>query len=168
MPNNTSIMISFAACFAFYLSTTGSTGSMSLAPSIRKLIEESADVLERLGTNPPLRNGAAALYGRHLREVVGNFVPGTDYGQGQGQTPYPVLQTEQPLMGYQDQPGLPQLEMSELLIFSSMSDDQINEAINNAGKELDMYIPSLQMEDQTALDWLVCPLLVSTVPHSSG
>lgn len=45
--------------------------------------------------------------------------------------------------------------MSELLNFSSMSDDQINEAINNAGKELDMYIPNLEMEDQSALDWLV-------------
>lgn len=156
MPNNTSIMISFAACFAFYLSTTGSTGNMSLAPSIRRLIEESADVLERLGSNPPHRNGTAALYGRHLREVIGVPVPGTEHGQCQAQTPYPVPQTvHQPIQAYQNQPNIPQLEMSELLNFSSMSDDQINEAINNAGKELDMYIPNLPIEDQAALDWLV-------------
>lgn len=155
MPNNTSIMISFAACFAFYLSTTGSTGSMSLAPSIRRLIEESADVLERLGSNPPHRNGTAALYGRHLREVIGTSVPGIEHNQGQVQTAYPISQNvQQSLQTYENQPNLPQLEMSELLNFSSMSDDQINEAINNAGKELDMYIPNLQMEDQGALDWL--------------
>ncbi|KAK0124703.1 hypothetical protein ONS95_009646 [Cadophora gregata] len=155
MPNNTSIMISFAACFAFYLSTTGSMGSMSLAPSIRRLIEESADVLERLGSNPPHRNGTAALYGRHLREVIGTSVPGSEYGQSQVQATYPVPQNvQQPMQAYQNQPNIPQLEMSELLNFSSMSDDQINEAINNAGKELDMYIPNLQMEDQGALDWL--------------
>ncbi|KAH7363769.1 hypothetical protein BKA65DRAFT_121581 [Rhexocercosporidium sp. MPI-PUGE-AT-0058] len=155
MPNNTSIMISFAACFAFYLSTTGSTGNMSLAPSIRRLIEESADVLERIGSNPPHRNGTAALYGRHLREVIGISISGTEPRQGQGQTPYPVPQTAQhPMQAYQNQVNLPPLEMSELLNFSSMSDDQINEAINIAGKELDMYIPNLQVEDQAALDWL--------------
>lgn len=163
MPNNTSIMISFAACFAFYLSTTGTTGSMSLAPSIRRLIEESADVLERLGSNPPHRNGTAALYGRHLREVIGTSVPSTEYDQSQVQTGYPLPQHVQqpPLHPYQNQPNIPQLEMSELLNFSSMSDDQINEAINNAGKELDTYIPNLQMEDQSALDWLVSfPIII--------
>ncbi|KAL2072886.1 hypothetical protein VTL71DRAFT_12229 [Oculimacula yallundae] len=154
MPNNTSIMISFAACFAFYLSTS-STGNMSLAPSIRKLIEESADVLERLGTTPPHRNGTAALYGRHLRQVIGVPVPGAEYGHEQVQTPYPVPQSgQQSVQAYQNQHNLPQLEMSELLNFSSMSDDQINQAINNAGNELNMYVPSLPMEDQAALDWL--------------
>ena len=70
MPNNTAIMISFAACFAFYLSTIGSTGNISLAPSIRRLIEESADVLERIGSNPPHRRDSLrfmdAIFGRSL------------------------------------------------------------------------------------------------------
>jgi hypothetical protein len=47
--------------------------------------------------------------------------------------------------------------MAELLQFSAMSDDQINEAINNAGDalQLDMSIPgSFQMDERTGLDWL--------------
>lgn len=38
--------------------------------------------------------------------------------------------------------------------FSAMSDDQINEAINNAGPELDMSLSNFQMDDRTGLDWL--------------
>jgi hypothetical protein len=35
-----------------------------------------------------------------------------------------------------------------------MSDDQINETINNAGDELEMFLPELRMDDKTGLDWL--------------
>ena len=57
MPNNTVIMISFAAMISFRLSTMDTTSNRTLAPSIRILIEETADVLERIGTNPPHRKG---------------------------------------------------------------------------------------------------------------
>ncbi|XMA14581.1 hypothetical protein WAI453_007372 [Rhynchosporium graminicola] len=154
MPNNTSIMISFAACFAFYLSTS-STGSMSLASSIRRLIEESADVLERLGSNPPHRNGTAALYGRHLRQVIGISVTGAGNDYAQAPISYSVPPSGQQLVQVrQSQQGLSQLDMSVLPNFSSMSDDQINQAINDAGNELNMYVPNLQMEDQSGLEWL--------------
>ena len=43
---------------------------------------------------------------------------------------------------------------TELLQFSAMSDDQITEAINNAGQELETYMPTFQMDDKTGLDWL--------------
>jgi hypothetical protein len=159
MPNNTAIMISFAACFAFYLSTMGSTGNISLAPSIRRLIEESADVLKRIGSNPPHRNGTSALYGRHLREVVGSSPEMAEAGciTGQNQQSFPMQQMQQmqpPLPTYQIRPELAPMQMSELLQFSAMSDDQITEAINNAGEELETYLPSLQMDDKTGLDWL--------------
>jgi len=52
---------------------------------------------------------------------------------------------------------MPPTPMSELLQFSAMSDDQINEAINNAGDalQLDISIPgSFQMDERTGLDWL--------------
>lgn len=157
MPNNTAIMISFAACFAFYLSTLGSTGSISLAPSIRRLIEESADVLERTGSNPPHRNGTSALYGRHLREVVGSPPQAVESRNlpGQNQQQYSVQQIQAPIQTYQNRGdlGLGQMD-AEFLQFSAMSDDQITEAINNAGQELETYMPTFQMDDKTGLDWL--------------
>jgi hypothetical protein len=62
MPNNTAIMISFAACVALELSTTADGNRADLAPSVQNLITETADVLERIGSNPPHRNGASALF----------------------------------------------------------------------------------------------------------
>ncbi|KAJ5537892.1 hypothetical protein N7494_007371 [Penicillium frequentans] len=66
MPNNTVIMISFAACSALSLSVTPGDSQSSLAPSVRTLIEETAGVLERIGATPSHRNGASVLYGRFL------------------------------------------------------------------------------------------------------
>ena len=42
----------------------------------------------------------------------------------------------------------------QLLQFSAMSDDQINEAINNAGAELEGCLPDVQMNEKSGLDWL--------------
>ncbi|KAJ5767861.1 hypothetical protein N7533_000444 [Penicillium manginii] len=70
MPNNTVIMISFAACSALSLSVTPGDSRSSLAPSVRTLIEETAGVLERIGATPNHRNGASVLYGRFLRELI--------------------------------------------------------------------------------------------------
>ena len=69
MPNNTAIMITFAACFALTISAYAS-GSSNLAPSVRTLIEEAAGVLERVGNTTPHRNGLPSLYGRYLRIIV--------------------------------------------------------------------------------------------------
>lgn len=55
-----------------------------------------------------------------------------------------------PMQTYQNPPDM---QMTELMQFSAMSDDQINEAINNAGDELQTY-PNFQMDDKTGLDWL--------------
>lgn len=160
MPNNTSIMISFAACFAYYLSTSGSTGSMSLAPSIRVLIEESADVLQRIGSDPPHRNGVSALYGRHLHEVVGasRMQPEPNCIQARSQIsgpPQQISQVRSQIPIYSGVPNIaPPIQMSELLQFSAMSDDQINEAINNARPELYTNLPDFQMDEKAGLDWL--------------
>ena len=58
------------------------------------------------------------------------------------------------MQAYQGPANFAPMQMSELLQFSAMSDDQINEAINNAGEELEMYLPNFQMDDKTGLDWL--------------
>lgn len=72
MPNNTAIMVSFAACFALKLSTQMSGGNSSsvLAPSVRTLIEETADMMEKIGNITKHRQGMGRLYGRYLRLLV--------------------------------------------------------------------------------------------------
>ncbi|KAG9235079.1 hypothetical protein BJ875DRAFT_282466 [Amylocarpus encephaloides] len=154
MPNNTCIMISFAACFAISLSIVGAgpKRQLSLAPSVKILIEESAGVLERIGTVTPHRNGTSALYGRHLREVVGNMIsqsaprtPGANANPvTQNRPPSSASFHQSPLYPQQPLPSqfpilpspTPAQIYPELLQFSAMSDDQINEAINNvAGEE---------------------------------
>ncbi|KAF1942950.1 hypothetical protein EJ02DRAFT_502497 [Clathrospora elynae] len=75
MPNNTVTMICFAASVALALSAPvpvpEKPGDMkSLAPSVRHLIEDTATVLERIGSTPSHRNGASVVYGRFLRVLV--------------------------------------------------------------------------------------------------
>lgn len=48
----------------------------------------------------------------------------------------------------------PGLLSFEPLLFSAMSDDQIVEAINNAGDELEKSLPNFQIDENTGLDWL--------------
>jgi hypothetical protein len=159
MPNNTAIMISFAACFALRLSILVASNNLSLAPSIKILIEETADVLERIGTIPSHRKGTSALFGRHLREVVRNTA-GMQGGSGQPGGGMPVAQDS--FIGTSVAGGnnnaqsqiSPGLLSFEPLLFSAMSDDQIVEAINNAGDELENPLPDFQIDDNAGLDWL--------------
>jgi hypothetical protein len=155
-------MISFAAMLSIQLSTMGEGTNSSLAPSIRILIKETADVLERIGANPPHRKGTSALYGRHLREVISNSGmsnllsrgnnPADDFRQ-QPQFPVTLPQEQNPI--YQSQANDPaEMEMAQLLQFSAMSDDQIIQAINDAGEELGTFNPNMQIDERTGLDWL--------------
>jgi hypothetical protein len=72
MPNNTVTMICFAASIALALSAPvpGKSGNQNLAPSIRHLIEDTATVLERIGSTPSHRNGSSVVYGRFLRVLL--------------------------------------------------------------------------------------------------
>ena len=151
-------MISFAACFALRLSMMVARDNLSLAPSIKILIEETADVLERIGTIPSHRKGTSALFGRHLREVVRNTTNSLSMQGGAGQSSI-IATPQDPFM----RPGQARnasnnnvssgLLSFEPLLFSAMSDDQIVEAINNAGDGLETW-PNFQVDDNTGLDWL--------------
>jgi len=57
MPNNTVIMISYSAMISFRLSTTDTNTTSNLAPSVRRLIDETAEVLIRIGRTPTHRKG---------------------------------------------------------------------------------------------------------------
>lgn len=164
MPNNTVIMISFAACSALSLSVTPGDSRSSLAPSVRTLIEETAGVLERIGATPSHRNGASVLYGRFLRELIRRGFPLPNL---QSRTDTRHLDLPAPLLpptslGDQGpsslpttQPALPPGDLwSEPLQFSAMSDDQIIDAVNRAGSAFGASIPDVPVDDMLSWDWL--------------
>lgn len=189
MPNNTAIMVSFAACFALRLSTQissgGNTTTAALAPSVRTLIEETAAVLEKIGNITRHRNGTCGLYAKYLKLLVKKAAAETGalsrHGLG---TPRPVFAAEASRRagslsytnsaaaaargtastaaslgtsggfaippppvglggggggGYDaGTPSWPATSAADLFPFSSMSGDQIVEALNRAGEEFDI------------------------------
>lgn len=155
MPNNTTIMISFAACFALTLSAY-TTGGSTLAPSIRKLIDETASVLERIGAVTEHRNGLSLLYGKYLRQIVRKAAAGGASTQdvNQSATPQMPMGTSVPaqpeFMGQQ-------LLWPEPLQFSAMSDDQITHVLNLPGNEFEPSFRGLSWEDMNNFDWLHWP-----------
>ncbi|KAJ5930787.1 hypothetical protein N7466_006280 [Penicillium verhagenii] len=157
MPNNTVIMISFAACSALSLSVTPGDSQSSLAPSVRTLIEETAGVLERIGATPSHRNGASVLYGRFLRELIRrgpniSQVPSRHADHQDPMLPPPLDQGPAPL--HIPQPALPGDLWSEPMQFSAMSDDQIIDAVNRAGSAFGASIPDVPVDDMLCWDWL--------------
>ena len=160
MPNNTCIMISFAACFALTLSTYA-TGDTALAPSIRNLIDEAAGVLERIGTVTPHRNGLSVLYAKYLRRIV-RRVANEDNLVNIAQLeinltmPTAPIDDAQQLMAtqeYLDQQAL----WPETLQFSTMSDDQIEQVLNQPGNEFDPAFGGLSWDDMTNFVWMHLP-----------
>lgn len=177
MPNNTAIMISFAACFALRLSAQVS-GNSNLAPSVRTLIEETADVLERIGHATQHRNGMPALYGKYLRYLV-RKAASTDpehvatsihHRATIADLRHEITDTSpfHPSAHAISQVGFgvsdPMVSQggfmesgpwaAESLQFSSMSDDQIVEALNRAGNEFDTGFGQLGWDDAASLDWM--------------
>ncbi|UDD57886.1 hypothetical protein AFCA_005363 [Aspergillus flavus] len=156
MPNNTVIMIAFAACSALSLSVVPTDTRSSLAPSVRNLIEETAGVLERIGATPSHRNGASVLYGRYLRQLV---------RRGSENQNVPRMPTEATLrspsafggdgaLPPMSQPSFPPLFWSEPLQFSAMSDGQIIDAVNRAGIAFGTGVPDVPLDDLMGWDWL--------------
>ncbi|KAK4153971.1 hypothetical protein C8A00DRAFT_14853 [Chaetomidium leptoderma] len=178
MPNNTAIMISFAACFALRLSGQFA-GNSNLAPSVRTLIEETAEVLERVGSTTEHRNGMSTLYGQYLKYIVkkaaaavavptetaGRPRAGTQpelISQHHASTAYAranntrasfsiadSIHASPPVSGFMEPP-----RWSEPIQFSSMSDDQIVEALSRVNNEFDPALSMYPWDDAAALDWL--------------
>ncbi|KAL4777936.1 hypothetical protein BJX76DRAFT_188068 [Aspergillus varians] len=162
MPNNTVIMISFAACSALSLSMMPTDSSSNLAPSVRNLIEEAAGVLERIGTTPSHRNGASVLYGRFLRELVRRTPAGLD-SQAEGDSrvvthtealPSTNLDAFGPIPTTAQEGFASALFWSEPMQFSAMSDDQIIDAVNRAGTTaFGASVPDVPLDDLMSWDW---------------
>lgn len=158
MPNNTVIMISFAACSALSLGVTPTDSRSSLAPSVRNLIEETADVLERIGASPGHRNGASVVHGRFLRALIRRAAIGYNSqapprGVALGENSNPPSQ-----LGFDPanpQAGCsPSVFLPEPLHFSAMSDDQIIDAVNRAGTDFGTSVPDVPFDDIMTWDWL--------------
>lgn len=170
MPNNTAIMISFAACFALRVSTAADGRGSSLAPSIRTLIAETTDVLERIGSTPVQRKGLSVLFASQLRTIL-------KLASRPSETMRNLLEpTREPHSGssaYTDLAGVTQIahhhqrsvqqqqmDMStsqvqpDYLMFSTMSNDQLNEVINNTNVGLDAVWDDFQFQNGTDLDWM--------------
>ncbi|KAM3077318.1 hypothetical protein ACMFMG_006667 [Clarireedia jacksonii] len=148
MPNNTAIMVSFSACFALYLSLDNKTG---LRKSIEVLIQETANVLERIGNVTPHRKGNSALYGRHLKEIVRNAAA----LQRTTADPAPYAVSE----GFDDKTRNSETlatsaTLTETLQLSAMSDSQIDDLVDSSGGNLGMSPVNFQLEDTTGMEWL--------------
>jgi hypothetical protein len=163
MPNNTAIMISFAACFALSLSAYTSDAS-AVAPGVRKLIDETADVLERIGTVTAHRNGLSLLYGRYLRHLV--RATRTEDRPANMATSQPSRVEVLPELSSSTQTtqqGIfePQvgnsIVWSDALQFSSMSNDQILQVLNHPGNNVESSIGGLSLNDTNSVDWLQWP-----------
>lgn len=159
MPNNTAIMISFAACVALNLSTL-SNGSHVLAPSVRTLVEEVAESLERLGNSTAHRNGASVLYGNYLREII-RQAPELLTTNGQPTTATSEHwrpgnayhdRTQEGTQGQQQRYQQPDPWASSLQL-SAMSDNEIMETVLKAGSDLDATLTDFPMDEPNGLMW---------------
>ncbi|KAK4499729.1 hypothetical protein PRZ48_007915 [Zasmidium cellare] len=151
MPNNTSIMISFAACFALTLSTYVS-GNSTLAPSIRELIDQATGVLERIGSVTPHRNGPSILYGRQLRQVLKDRVAAENAVQASEPVSAPSMAPESQLNPVQEPLAWP-----DTFQFSTMSDMEISQVLNQPGNGFEPYFDGLSWDDFNNFDWLHWP-----------
>lgn len=163
MPNNTVIMISFAACSALSLSVTPGDSRSSLAPSVQNLTEEIAGVLERIGATPSHRHGASVLYGRFLRELIrrvpvgssshNQFDPRRAMESTEALQPMSSLDGYDPIVTTAQPSASPSLLWMEPLQFSAMSDDQIIDAVNRAGTAFGTTVPGVLFDDMLRWDW---------------
>ncbi|KAI1762668.1 hypothetical protein GGR53DRAFT_406095 [Hypoxylon sp. FL1150] len=165
MPNNTAIMISFAACFALRVSTVADGRGSSLAPSIRALIAETTDVLERIGSTPIQRKGLSCLFAGQLRQILKYASRSSETAQP---LPEPNGEVSKNASIYADlsaahmanHQGTIQLPIPatslppDYLLFSTMSNEnQLDEAINNTDIGLNAFWEDFQFQSAD-LDWM--------------
>ncbi|KAI1125528.1 hypothetical protein F5Y10DRAFT_246983 [Nemania abortiva] len=166
MPNNTAIMISFAACFALRVSTVADGRGSSLAPSIRALIAETIGVLDRIGSTPVQRKGISCLFAGQLKRILNLQSAETarvPLAESNGiiadtsaiYTTAPLNTAHVATSQVATQLQMPTGSMpSDYLLFSTMSNDQLNEAINNADMGLDAFWEDFRFQQASELDWM--------------
>ena len=159
MPNNSVIMVSFAACFVLALSTTRQNDKVYLAPHVKQSIQRAADVLERIGSTPLHRQGASAMFGKHLKRIMKPYtasirtngdsepqlhIQADDVNQLRGAAPYTLLPVHEEVQNIF--PG-----------FNSVTDDQLLDFIQNNNETFGSGDTTFQLEDSLFMDWLDWP-----------
>jgi hypothetical protein len=150
MPNNSVIMVSFAACFTLGLSTSPSGEGRAIATNARSLIEQTAKILERIGTIPKHRNGTSALFGRHIQRIMRLSYPEDNSHLSFRNSSKDLQRDSSQMAAPMTQPALPDASQSYTF---DMTDDQIIEAINNASASQELF----QIDESMFLDWLEWP-----------
>lgn len=161
MPNNTAIMVAFAACFTLRLHSLGAGFSASLAPSVRQLIEETAGALERIGTTPRHREGVSAILGRYLRAMLGRNISAMS-AQKQHHRPSVAEATPRISADAIANTRFPTVASwtgeaavaPQPLLFSTMSDIEIDQAIQNDQHALQPFDLNLPVAYSNNLDWM--------------
>ena len=156
MPNNTVIMVSFAATFALALGTTGNGNRPMLPPNAKALIEETTQVLERIGSSPRHRSGLSVLFAKHTRRIMqSSLIQPAENGQSllpgssdPDRHQYPAIEHNPAQINPPPAPNA----VPEPYVFD-MTDDQILEAINNASTSQDLF----QLDETMFFDWLDWP-----------
>ncbi|KAI1851538.1 hypothetical protein JX265_012380 [Neoarthrinium moseri] len=161
MPNNTAIMISCAACFALRVGTVADARGSSLAPSIRTLITETTDVLERIGSTPIQRKGLSCIFARQLRQILKLASRSADNARSHAApsreaTTAPVFPDINTGNVHHTLPvEMPPSTMpSDYPLFSTMSNVQLDEAINNTDVGLESLWEDFQFQNGADLDWM--------------
>lgn len=165
MPNNSVIMVSFAACFVLGLSSTRYGDNVYLAASARKSIEEAANVLHRIGSTPPHRHGASALFGKHIKRIMKQHITaGISDRDASGTVNQSTSAPPITANGFGSAPYTLQPVSQETQYtfpgFDSMTDDQLLEAIQNSKDDIDSFNMGWQAEDNLFMDWLDWPGIV--------
>ncbi|KAI1092233.1 hypothetical protein F5B19DRAFT_502568 [Rostrohypoxylon terebratum] len=166
MPNNTAIMISFAACFALRVSTVADGRGSSLAPSIRALIAETTDVLERIGSTPIQRKGLSCLFAGQLRQILRYASRASENTQALPEANGDVaknapIYADMAAAHMANHPGAMQIMPvsatslpPDYLLFSTMSDEnQLDEAIHSTDIGLNAFWEDFQFQSAD-LDWM--------------
>ncbi|OTB03887.1 hypothetical protein M426DRAFT_321384 [Hypoxylon sp. CI-4A] len=165
MPNNTAIMISFAACFALRVSTVADGRGSSLAPSIRALIAETTDVLERIGSAPIQRQGLSCLFAGQLRQILKYAARASENAQPAPEpngevTKNAPIYAEINAVHMANHQGAIQVPTtaaalpSDYLLFSTMSNEnQLDEAIHSTDIGLNAFWEDFQFQSAD-LDWM--------------
>jgi hypothetical protein len=164
MPNNTAIMISFAACFALGLSITGDESRAGFAPSVIVLVNQTADALERIGSTPSHRKGASSLFAKQLRKILA--LARKDMPRfSQNVLPENAQLNPQFFSGIQASGSSSNfhvvhldksraLPISDSMNFLGMTNDEIFDAVNNSDIGLETAWPNFRFDEGTNLEWL--------------
>jgi hypothetical protein len=125
--------------------------SFQLAPSVWHLIDETADILERIGNITNHRNGASKLYAIHLKELLKQVAIRSQPVEQQSIWPLTMPQdTGEPHSAHQSNPSIDQpqppapAQWMESVHFSEMSDHEIFQTILDANQDFNAILPSVQ------------------------